>query len=76
MILATIPWARCREYEAALKHPERTAKRSGTGMNFDVTYQQWTNRKAMARTIRMQQKRAACVTDWKAVVPLTDGEGY
>ena len=30
----------------------------------------------MARTIRMQQKRESKVTDWRACVPLSDGEGY
>lgn len=56
------------------EHPERTARRHGRGLDFDVTFQVWTNRKAMARSIRMQQKRGE--TDWIACVPLSDGEGY
>jgi hypothetical protein len=58
------------------EHPERTAKKSGTGMNFDVTYQVWPNRESMARSIRMQQRRAPHPSDWRAVVALTDGEGF
>lgn len=57
-------------------HPERTARRACHGMSGDLIYQVWTNRKAMARSIRMQQKRARSNQDWVAVVPLTDGEGY
>ena len=56
------------------KHPERTAKRQGA--SFDVIYQVWTNREALARTIRMQQRRARHFKDWHPVVPLRDGEGY
>lgn len=58
------------------EHPERTARKSGTGLNFDVTYCVWPSRVPMARTIRMQQKRESCGGDWRACVPLTDGEGY
>ena len=54
-------------------HPERTARRN---QGWDVIFQTWTNRAAMARTIRMQQQREHRPTDWRACVPLTDGEGY
>lgn len=57
-------------------HPERTAKRSGTGLNFDVTFQVWPNRPSMARSIRMQQTRASNSRDWRPCVKLSDGEGY
>jgi len=58
-------------------HPERTARRSaGTGLNFDVVFQVWPNRKSLAKSIRMQQKRESRWSDWRACVPLTDGEGY
>ena len=57
-------------------HPERTARRSGYGMFADSVYQVWTNRKAMARSIRMQEKRETRNQDWCAIVPLSDGEGY
>jgi hypothetical protein len=57
-------------------HPERTARKSGRGLNFDVTFQEWPNRASMAKTIRMQQQRASQTDDWRAVVPLKDWEGY
>ena len=57
-------------------NPERTAKRSAHGVNGDVIYQEWTNRKAMARSIRMQEKREPSNQDWRACAPLTDVEGY
>ena len=65
----------------SIKHvptnPDRTARRnSGGGLNFDVTYQVWTNRKAMAKSIRLQERRERHSTDWTACVKLTDGEGY
>lgn len=58
------------------EHPDRTARKSGSGMNFDVTYQVWPNRKAMARSIRMQEKRERRATDWRACVKLADHEGF
>ncbi len=58
-------------------YPERTARRMPfPGMCFDVEFQTWTNRYAMARSIRMQQAREASRLDWIACVPLTAGEGY
>jgi hypothetical protein len=55
------------------EHPGRTAKRS---LEWDVTYQVWSNRKAMAKTIRMQQKRGPRRDEWVPCVPLSDVEGY
>ena len=57
-------------------HPERTARRAGYGMFADSVYQVWSNRKAMARSIRMQQDRGPGHNDWHALVKLSDGEGY
>jgi hypothetical protein len=57
----------------APEHPERTARRSA---GWDVVFQVWTNRTSMARTIRMQEKREYRDTDWRAVVKLSDGEGF
>ena len=54
-------------------HPERTARRSA---DWDVTFQEWSNRPAMARSIRMQENRESRRGDWKAVVPLSPGEGF
>ena len=66
----TMSFAAAVEYKP--EHPERTARKA-TG--WDTTFQTWTNRKAMARTIRMQQKGAP-QSEWRPCVPLTDGEGY
>lgn len=57
-------------------HPERTARRASSAMFGDDLYQVWSNREAMARSIRMQQRRALRSGDWRPLVPLTDGEGY
>lgn len=46
------------------EHPERTAKRSGKGMNFDVTWQVWPSREAMLKTVQMQQRREPRPDDW------------
>ena len=55
-------------------HPERTAV-CDVGQ-WDMMAQVWTSRAAMARTIRMQQQREHKPGDWRALVRLTDGEGY
>jgi hypothetical protein len=55
------------------EHPERTARKP---QGWDVRYQVWPNRASMAKSIRMQQRRAPHPSDWKAVQSLTDGEGY
>jgi hypothetical protein len=47
-------------------NPERTAKRNSPGLSFDVTYQVWSSRAGMLKTIEMQGKRGARITDWKA----------
>lgn len=70
----TVSFAASTEHKP--DHPERTARKSGTGMNFDVTFQVWPSRVAMARSIRMQQKGAPHPTHWRACVKLADGEGY
>lgn len=53
--------------------PERTAFKA---VGWDYTYQIWSNRESMAKSIRMQQRRAPRSSDWRAIVPLGDGEGY
>lgn len=55
------------------EHPERTAKKV---VGWDMLFQVWSNRPAMAKTIRMQQAGTNWAKAWKPVVPLTDGEGY
>ena len=49
-------------------NPERTALKQGSGMDFDITYQVWTNRAAMLKTIEIQE-RNRCVGQhgWVAV---------
>ena len=61
-----------------VKHdaPERTAMKVGAGMFPDCIFGVFPNRAAMARCIRMQQKREHMRGDWQAVIPLSDGEGY
>ena len=54
-------------------NPERTARRS---VGWDVEFGTWSNREAMARSIRMQEKRAPRQDDWKAVVALGVTEGH
>ncbi len=51
------------------EHPERTAKRSMSGLNFDVVYQVWPNRASMLKTIDIQGRREPRQTDWRACQP-------
>ena len=72
--LTTVPAGRTREYVP--KHPERTAYRdSGT---WDVRFEQWPNRDAMARAIRKHQQHCGirCSQCWTPIVPLDVTEGY
>ena len=55
------------------EHPERTSVQM---WDWDMKYREWPNRPSMAKAIRMQEKREHHSTDFKAVVPLSDGEGY
>ncbi len=56
---------------------ERTARRAAGGfLNFDVIFQVWPSRAAMARSIRMQEARAPNQMDWRACVKLGLSEGY
>lgn len=56
-------------------HPERTAYRTAAD-GWDTLYQMWSNRKAMARTIRMQEQGPPHRLHWRALVPLTATEGH
>jgi len=53
--------------------PGRTARKV---IGWDYYYQVWPNRESMVKSIRMQERRTAHPLDWKALVPLTDGEGH
>ena len=71
--LKTLPAGRMHEYTP--KHPERTTYRY---TDWDVHYEQWRTREAMARAIRKHQRDCGircprCVTP---VVPLGTTEGY
>lgn len=57
-------------------NPERTTRRSGRGLNFDVTFKVWPSRDVMARAIRKQEMRPGSPDDWTAVIPLRPGEGF
>lgn len=46
-------------------HPERTATRQGSGMDFDVYYQVWPNRAAMLKTSDMQARAGNSPRNWK-----------
>ena len=70
----TSPLGRMNELKH--EHPERTAYKSGYGMFPDIIFQVFPNRQSMAKCIRLQQKREYRQNDWKAVVKLSDGEGY
>jgi hypothetical protein len=47
------------------EHPERTARRSGTGLDLDVHYQVWPSRAAMLKTVELQGRSAPHPTHWK-----------
>lgn len=58
-------------------HPERTARKPAYDpMSMDITFQVWPNRASMAKTIRMEQRGESWTRAWKAVVPLSEGEGF
>ena len=61
----TMSFAAAREHKP--EHPERTARKNGLGMNFDVTFGVFPNRPAMLKTIDLQGKRELRGNDWKAV---------
>ena len=70
----TLPLGRMNEAEH--EHPERTARKQGSGMFPDYIFQVWPDRAAMARSIRMQERRSPTQYDWKAIIKLSDGEGF
>jgi hypothetical protein len=62
-------------FAAALEHkpdhPERTARREGTGMNFDITFQVWPNRASMLKTIEIQDRAGNGPGKWRPCVKRT-----
>ena len=71
-----VPLGRLQEVIATLKAPERTAYKVGGGIGDGAVFQSWSNRPAMARSIRMQEAGASFGSGWKSVVPLGPTEGY
>ena len=69
----SVPLGRLQETIATLPNPEQWGMQC---IDWDYTLKQWPSREGLARTIRMQPKRARNSRDWKAVVALSDGEGY
>lgn len=72
----SMPLGRTLDYKHP--HPDRTAQRAGVNWDSDVEFQVWPNRQSMARSIRMQERSPhnGLGGKWKALVPLTTGEGY
>lgn len=71
--LRSIPLGRLQETIATLDDPQCWGMQV---YNWEYTLKRWPSRSALARTVRMQEKRERKPGDWRAVVPLTDGEGY
>ena len=70
--LVTVPAGRASEY--APKHPERTTRRM---LDWDVRYDEWRTREAMARAIRKHERHCGiCQRHDVPLVPLGTTEGY
>jgi hypothetical protein len=70
----SVPLGRMAEVKHA--YPDRTAYKSERGIFGDIRFQVWSNREAMARSIRMQERGPWKAGNWKAIVPLTDTDGF
>jgi hypothetical protein len=73
----SVPFGRVPEVIDKLSEDERgrTAIRVGKRIGDNDLVQVWPNRKVMARFIRRDEKDKP-VSDWRAVIKLSDGEGY
>jgi hypothetical protein len=71
------PFGRIAEAVAKLTDDEkqRAAVKHGRGVGDDSVIQVWNHRKAMAKTIRIQE-HSSPRSEWIPVVKLGDGEGY
>ena len=69
---------RLHEVRSECRNPERSAYRErgdfARGVYAEV--QEWPNRESMARSIRMQDRGPSRPDHWRAVLPLSPGEGY
>ena len=79
----TMSFARFNEAmrDGSIKDSERAASRDVTGSVSSsswgsVIVQWWPSRGAMARSVRMQEKRERQSMDWRPCIKLRDGEGY
>jgi hypothetical protein len=61
--LTIMPGARLHDW--APEHPERTAYRHHTGMDFDITVRVWPNKESLDTTIRMQEQGPSKPTQWR-----------
>lgn len=74
----SVPPGRLTELNLA-QHPlaDRIGLGIGRGVFSEYQIKVFSHRKVLARCIRMQQRGPGNgPITWKAVVPLTDGEGY
>jgi hypothetical protein len=71
-----VPLGRLKEALAKLETPERWAYKCGLAFDSTYTLKRWTNRPALARSIRMQQRGPARGDHWRAVVELDQSEGW
>lgn len=69
----SVPLGRLAEYPHPA--PDRTVYRQ-VRWDSDCYCKVWTNRAAMARMIRMQQRRESRPDDWRPIVKLSTTEGY
>jgi len=49
-------------------NPDRKAVRSHSGLDMDVTFQEWPSRAAMLKTIEMQDKAPPKATNWRPCI--------
>ena len=70
----SLPAGRAQDYPHPA--PERTAQKAARGIFDEDIYQVWSNRAAMAKSVRMQERRAPRFDDWRPLVPLEIPEGY
>lgn len=65
-----IPWGRSKEYIPP--HPERTARRESG--DFEYVFQEWPNRAALLRMLRIQGSRPPQSKDWVPIVKHMEGD--
>ncbi len=73
-----VPWGRLAELRLSERpDAERIGTKNATlRWDAEVVIKVFSDRKVLARCIRMQQQRESRNTDWRAVIKLKDAEGY